>query len=210
MTTMKPHISPVSFIASMRCFWYSWAYNSVVTRRFYLTGDMTNLYQFTQGSLEWPFSELFSANVSLRNQYKYIAFNIFSSRILIISYKILIIAGISNEKTNELTVHGILCWNVTIFYRQELVSLFQVQEKLKACRSSKLNFSSSCFIADDSHIKIVWLHVVVFREHDILHFWDNVHLFKYYPMKVPQNCFDSFSCSNQTCIKVSKFFVFTR
>ena len=40
--------------------------------------------------------------------------------------------------------------------------------KLKACRSSKLNFSSSCFIADDSHVKIVWLHVVVFSEHDIL------------------------------------------
>ena len=40
--------------------------------------------------------------------------------------------------------------------------------KLKAYRSSKLNFSSSCFIADDSHVKIVWLHVVVFSEHDIL------------------------------------------
>ena len=141
-----------------------------------------------QDWLEWPFSELCSANILLWNQYKYSAFNIFSCRILIISYKILIITGRSNEKTNELTIYGIL--NVTIFYRQELVSLFQLQEKLKARRSWKLNFSSSCFIADDSHIKIVWLHIVVFSEHDILHFWDNVHLFKYYPVKVPQNCFN--------------------
>ena len=117
----------------------------------------------------------------------------------------LIITGSSNEKTNELIVYGILCRNVTIFYRQELASLFQVQEKLKACRSSKLNFSSSCFIADDSHIKIVWLHIVVFSEHDYLHFWDNVHLFKHYPAKVPQNCFNYFIYLNQTCIQVSKF-----
>ena len=59
----------------------------------------------------------------------------------------LIIIGISNEKINELiTKFGILYRKVTIFYRQELVPLFQVQEKLKACRKSKLNFSSSCFI----------------------------------------------------------------
>ena len=70
------------------------------SRRFYLTGDMTNLYPFIQGSLEWPFSELFSSNVSLWNQYKYIEFNIFSWRTLIISYKMLIITGMSNEKTN--------------------------------------------------------------------------------------------------------------
>ena len=48
--------------------------------------------------------------------------------------------------------------------------LFQVQKKLKACRSSKLNFLSSCFIADDGHVKIVWLHVVVFSKHDNLRF----------------------------------------
>ena len=70
----------------------------------------------------------------------------------------------------KLTIYGILCQNVTIFYRQEIASLFQVQEKLKACRISKLNFSSSCFTADDSYVKIVWLHVVVFSDHDILHF----------------------------------------
>ena len=80
------------------------------------------------------------------------------------------ITGISNEKTNELTIYGILCRNVAIFYRQELASLFQVQEKLKACKNSKLNFSSSCFNANDSHVKIVWLHIVVFSEHELLHF----------------------------------------
>ena len=78
-------------------------------RRFNLTGDMTNVYPFIQGSLEWPIRELFAANVSLWNQNKYIAFNIFSCRISIISYKMLIITGISNEKTNELTIYGILC-----------------------------------------------------------------------------------------------------
>ena len=120
---------------------------------------MANLYPFIQDSLECPFSELFSTNVSLWNQYSYIAFNILSCRIVIISYKMLFIKEISNEKTNELTIYGILCQNVTIFYWQELASLFQVQQKLKGCRSSKLNFSSSCFIADDSHVKIEWLHV---------------------------------------------------
>ena len=52
-------------------------------------------------------------------------------------------------------------------YRQGLTSLFQVQERLKACMSSKLSFLSSCFIVDGSHVKIVWLPVVVFNEHDI-------------------------------------------
>ena len=40
----------------------------------------------------------FFSDVSLWGQYKYIAFNIFSCRILIISYKMLIITGISNEQ----------------------------------------------------------------------------------------------------------------
>ena len=73
------------------------------------------------------------------------------------------------KKTNELTIYGKLCRNAAIFYRQELASLFQVQEILKVCRSSKLNFSSSYFIADNGHVKIVWLHEVVFSEHNIWH-----------------------------------------
>ena len=67
-------------------------------------------------------------------------------------------------------MHGISCRNVTVFYRQELASLFQVQQKLEEWRSSKLNFSRSYFIANDSHVKIVWLHVAVFSEHEILQF----------------------------------------
>ena len=90
--------------------------------------------------------------------------------IVIISYKMLIVKGIPNEKPNELTIYEILCRNVTIFYRQELASLFQVQEKLRECRSLELNFSGSCFIIDVSLVKIVWLHVAVFSEHDIFHF----------------------------------------
>ena len=82
----------------------------------------------------------------------------------------LIITGKSIEKTNELTIYGILCSNVTIFYQQALASLMQVQEKLRASRGSKLNFSSNCLIADNSRVKIVWLHEVVFCEHDILNF----------------------------------------
>ena len=82
----------------------------------------------------------------------------------------LLITGISSEKTKQLIIYDIFCRNVTTFYQQELTSLFQVQEKLKAYRSSKLNFSSSSFIADDNHVKIVWLHVVVSIKHDILYF----------------------------------------
>ena len=98
--------------------------SSILSRRFYLKGDIMKLYPFIQGSLEWPFSELFSANVSLWNQYKYITFNAFSCGILNISYKILIITVIFNEKTNKSTKYGVLCRNVITFYRQELPSLF--------------------------------------------------------------------------------------
>ena len=56
--------------------------------------------------LEWPFSELFSC------------------RFLIVSYKISIITGISNETRNEITIYAILCQNVTVFYQKELPSLF--------------------------------------------------------------------------------------
>ena len=166
-----------------------------MARRFCLTGDMANLYSFIQVSLEWPFSELVSANVSLWNQCKYIAFNIFSCRILIFSYKMLIITETSNEK-NKWIKH---IWNIMLKRHNILptrTSFFiQLQEKLKAWRSSKLNFLSSCFIANDSYIKIVWLNIVVFSKHDILHFWDNL----------PQNCFNFFNYSNQTCTQVFKF-----
>ena len=41
----------------------------------------------------------------------------------------LIITGTFNEKTNELTIYGITCQNITINYQQKLVSLFELQEK---------------------------------------------------------------------------------
>lgn len=53
-------------------------------RRFYLTWDMTNLYQFIEASLEWHFSELLFSDASLWNQHKYTAFKIFTCRVLII------------------------------------------------------------------------------------------------------------------------------
>ena len=65
--------------------------------------------------------------------------------------------------------------------------------KTESVQEVKIKFSSSCFIADNNHVKTLWLHVAVFSEHDILHFLDNVHLFKYYPVKVPQNCFNYFN-----------------
>ena len=68
------------------------------------------------------------SDVLLWKQYKYIAFNIFSGRSLIISYKIFIITGISNETRNELTIYAILWQNVTILYRQELVFLCQYRK----------------------------------------------------------------------------------
>ena len=45
--------------------------------------------------------------------------------------------------------------------------------KLERVKELKKNFSSCCFIAGDSRVKIVWLHVAVFTELDILHFWNN-------------------------------------
>ena len=153
-----------------------------------MTGGMTNFYSFIWGSLEWPFKELFLSNALLWNQYNFIAFNYFSCNNLIIYRKILIITVISNETTNKLTICAKLCRNVTIFYRQYIVSLCQVQEKLRACGNSKQSFSSSCFIAGDIRINI--------NKNAILNSWDNVHLLKHYPIKCPQKCLDSFNCTN--------------
>ena len=56
------------------------------------------LYSFIRGSLEWPFSELILSDASLWNQYKFIAFKIFSCIISVIYFNILIIAVIPNEQ----------------------------------------------------------------------------------------------------------------
>ena len=68
----------------------------------------------------------------------------FSCRISFLLYKMLIITGISMETRNELTIYATLCRNVSVFYWQELASLFQVQEKFKTCRNSKWKFLSFC------------------------------------------------------------------
>ena len=44
--------------------------------------------------------------------------------------------------------------------------------KFKACKNSKLRFSSSCFIVVGHHMKIV-VHKVVLYKDDILHLGDN-------------------------------------
>ena len=69
-------------------------------RKIYLAGDIRNIYSCIQGSLESSFSASFFSDVSFWNQYKYIPFNIFSCTTLIISDKMLIITGFSNETSN--------------------------------------------------------------------------------------------------------------
>ena len=97
----------------------------VSARRFYLIGSMTNHYPFIQVRWNDHLENIpLMRRYGIWNQYEYIGFNIFSCKILIISYKMLIITGISNEKKNLLTIHGKLCRSVTIFYRQKLASLF--------------------------------------------------------------------------------------
>ena len=49
------------------------------------------------------------------------------------------------------------------------------------------------------------LYTVVFKENDISCFSDNVYLLKYFSIKVPQNLFDLFNCTNQTDMQISEF-----
>ena len=117
-----------------------------------MIGGMTRLYPFIWGSLKDHLASCF----------------------LIISCKISIVTVISNEKPNELTIYVKLCQKSTIFYRQELASLFQVQKKNweSAVIKNKL-------VANDSHIKFICSYTVVFKLQAILYFWDNFHLLKY-------------------------------
>ena len=57
--------------------------------------------------------------------------------------------------------------------------IFSTSGKSENVQEFKVKPSSSCIITDDIHVKIVWLHIVVFTKHDILHFWDDVDLSKY-------------------------------
>ena len=55
-----------------------------------------------------------------------------------------------------------------------------------------------------SHIKIIWVHNILFNEYDILHFRDNVHLSKH-QMKVPQNCCNSIFLFSANKLKTDFF-----
>ena len=105
-----------------------------------------------------------------RRNDKFIVSNVFLWKILIITRKILITAVVSNETTNALTIYSMLCQNITILYQQELASLFQIKKKLRARRNLKYCFLSICFISGDCQMKIIYLYILVFKTHDILHF----------------------------------------
>ena len=70
------------------------------TREILFDRRYDELCSFIRGSLEWTFSKFSLSDASLWNQYKFIAFNIFSCIILIIYRNILIITVVSNETTN--------------------------------------------------------------------------------------------------------------
>lgn len=66
----------------------------------------------------WPLRELFFSDTSLWNQYKLIAFNIFSRKMF---SKVLTITVTSNERTNKLTIFAKSYQNVRIFYWQMIL-----------------------------------------------------------------------------------------
>ena len=99
--------------------------------------------------------------------------------------------------SHELTISAILCRNVTVFPIRAGFFISSAA-KIENVLVFKVKLFEQLFI-DDSHVKIEWLHVVIFTEHDLLH------LLKHYPVKVTENCFNSFNCPNQTGMLVSKF-----
>ena len=110
-----------------------------------LQGDIRIFYPFIQGSLKQPFNELFSSNLSLRNQYKYICFNTFSRRICI-----------KNKKANQLTIYGVLCPNVNVLPTRVSfpISSAGKTESLQKEVQNK-TFLSNCFVIDGSYGEIV-------------------------------------------------------
>ena len=145
-------------------------------RRFYLAGDMTNLYSFIQSSLEWPFSELFFFDVSLWNRYKYIAFNIFSCRILIISYKMLIITRFSNETRIICSIiskrHNIFPTTTSFFISST--------EKIENVQEFKVKFFEYVF-TDDCMYGYMWQFSpnMIFRIFETLPIYYNIIQWKY-------------------------------
>ena len=64
----------------------------------------------------------------------------------------LIITVISNKTSNDLTIYAKLCRNITIFYRQEIAFLFQLEEKLRVCGNSKW---SCCRVAVSLRVTVI-------------------------------------------------------
>lgn len=105
-----------------------------------MTGGMTNLHPFIRGSLERSFSELFFSDASLWSQYKFIASNIFSCRIFIITCKILTITVISNKnKWINYIFKIILKRHSTLQTRASFV--MSSAEKIDSVRKLKIKFS---------------------------------------------------------------------
>ena len=75
-------------------------------------------------------------------------------RILSISLKMLINTVISDEATNELTLHAIFTSKSLNILPTRTSFFISIAEKNERCRNSK-SFSSSCFNAGDSQIKIL-------------------------------------------------------
>ena len=107
-------------------------------RIFYSTGDMMNLYSSIQGSLVGSFSIFLMYRYGINIMYT--AFNIFSIRILIILYKMLIVTGISNE-----TIYSILSYSILINHICNIMSK----------RQNILTTRTSFFISSASKIENV-------------------------------------------------------
>ena len=142
---------------------------SILQRGFFWQKIWRTFIHIFEVRWKWPFSKLFFSITSLWNQ--------------IISCKILIITVISNEIANGLAIYAKLCRSGTIFFRQEIASLFQVQGKLRACRNSEWSFSSSCFNKGNSHLKLISSYTVAFNENAISCFLENVHLLIFFSNK---------------------------
>ena len=91
--------------------------NLATARRFYLTGDMTNLYPSIQDLLKRLFSVLFSSDIAVESIQTCCIYHCLVENFNHVVRKlILIVTEISNETANELTMYAILCRNVSVFY----------------------------------------------------------------------------------------------
>ena len=78
----------------------------------------------------------------------------------------LIITGIFDETRNKLTIYSTLCRNI-IFLLTKISFFISSAGKMENVQEFNVKLFEQLF-TDDNHIKIVWLHVIVFTEHDLL------------------------------------------